>query len=187
MLDTLQPGDLLGFRLNGWLGQGINIATGGIFHPLGLSHVARVAKLPTRLNLVLFESTMLAPQPCLLRQREVKGVQCQVIANRIKEYDGEVWHFPLFQPLNDYETIRLTTWWEQQLGKSYDLPGAIRSRRRFWARKEDLTSLFCSEACAADLRIVNRTIGDNASGWSPNSLRKASLKQCIYFYPRRIK
>lgn len=189
-IQNLKPGDLIGFSHRGAVGYGINLATRGI-PGWGLSHVARVAEHPDKLHeLVLYESTMSAPQPCLIKGHKVQGVQCQDIADRIAGYDGRIWHYPLLRPLPTMKGLDLTNWWYERLGTAYDAPGAIHSRDKpLWAKPEDLTSLFCSEACVADWRDMGIHLAGNksASGWSPNALGRAALKQSVCLYPRRLK
>lgn len=182
-----KAGDLLGFSHRGALGYGINLASRGV-PGWGLSHVAMVGKHPTENRLALFESTMSAPSPCVLAGHQVSGVQCQEINGRIKRYDGRVWHYPLIEPLGQVRSAVVTRWWTDRLGHAYDTAGAIQSRKAWYFRQADLTSLFCSEACVAVLQEIGIILDGrrNASQWTPNATGRALVSQRLTYKPRRL-
>lgn len=185
-----EPGDLIGFSSCSALGVGINLATLGVpFY--GLSHVGIIAPSPTLDGrLMLFESTMLAEKPCEIQGKRVEGVQAHRPAERMASYRGKLWHYPLRWTLPDHLASRLGMACEGWLGTSYDAIGAFRSRavgfgwleRRL--RKEDLTSIFCSEFVAAAWTHVGLMQSDNASAWNPNRLARFAVRQRITL-PRR--
>lgn len=181
------PGDVIGFSRRDCLGWGINLATWGV-PGWGLSHVAIVASHPEGCLPVLFESTMMAPTPCIIAKRMVSGVQCHEIRQRIKAYPGRVWLYPRAQRLSNVVDILLCEWLMGKLGTAYDVAGAMRSRRPpWWARKEDLLSLFCSELIAAS-PIIRLLLGEgNASSWSPNRLARVLVRRNLYNKPIRLK
>ena len=188
-LQDFKPGDLLGFSHRGCVGYGINLASRG-FPGWGLSHVAMISLHPEDKTPILYESTMSAPGKCLLQKKKIAGVQCRKILSRIREYPGRVWQYPIIQPFGFIDSQLLTEWWVSRLGTAYDATGAIHCRdKSWWMRDEDLSSLFCSEAVVAAWREVNVVLvgKKSASGWSPNAVGRAVLKQGVCGYPRRLK
>jgi len=189
-----QPGDVLGFSSRSCLGIWINLGTFGV--PLvGLSHVGVVIAHPETGELVLCESTTLAPWKCCIRGQRTSGVQCQRIDRRVERYQGTVWRYPLAIPLITDQSERLTSYCVHSLGTRYDMDGAFRARvlgfgwlhRLLFGRDEDLTSLFCSEFVAAALRSIGQFRTSSASNWNPNKLTRELRRRAVCLKPERLK
>lgn len=96
-----QPGDLLAFHGRGLTSAIINAFTWGwpFRRPArwaGISHVAVVGFHPHDMQAAaLYESTTGSTLPCLYSGWPVSGVQCHRIEERLAEYEGLVWHYPL--------------------------------------------------------------------------------------------
>ena len=185
------PGDILAFSSQGLIGAVINLATWGI-PGWGASHVAMIGREGGYgKRLVLWESLGMPNEPCLIRGKVVTGVQVQDITNRIKNYKGRVWHYPLTQPLDSEQVWDLDRFCMQYLGTDYDTLGAFRSRglsliEKVIFRPADLTSVFCSEFCAAahhHLGIFTK----NASRMNPNRFIRCECAAGVLAKSRRKK
>ena len=208
------PGDILGFSGDSWKSSMINIATYGIPY-WGLSHVGIVAEVmdedvvshhhhaltlsylkgrphEPRL-LLLFESTFGCPMPCVIRGKVGNGAQAHDIGKRIEQYGGKVWHYPLYCNLRPLASRSMTRFLLDHLGRNYDAIGAVRAGGVGFSwlesrlRKEDLSSLFCSEYCAGAHKYINLLDTHSASRWSPNLLTRVERRRGILLKPRRLK
>jgi hypothetical protein len=186
----MRSGDIMGFLGKNPGSHLINLFTYGL--PLnGLSHVGIVADYQG--DLVLFESTTWSTEPCLIQGKQIKGVQVHKIIPRIDKYEGRVWHYPLTKPLNLADRQGLTDFLLAQVGKGYDAVGAFRSGGEGFSwlesklHHEHLTTLFCSEMCAAAHREVNRFQTTNAGRWNPNSFTRAEISRGTLSKPIRFK
>ena len=144
-----KAGDLIGFSSFSLLDMGINLATRGI----PFYHISHVGIVANSIRHVIFESSMKINTDCIIQKKRVKGVQAHFLTDRIREYKGKVWLYPLARSLSMKEQYTLQNYLEGQLGISYDTLGAFRSRdlsliEKIMFRKPDLHSLFCSELCA---------------------------------------
>ena len=211
-MSDLKAGDILGFSGDSWWSAGINIATYG-FPWWSLSHVGIIAEIPEDClwpgfdyevhwnfrswppapgTKVLFESTRSCSLPCIFQNEIVRGVQGHKPADRIAEYRGKVWRYPMCRELRPLESERLTHFLLSHLGRNYDALGAFRAggigfswlESRF--RPEDLTSLFCSEYVAAAQKHI-RLLHGSASRWSPNLLVRKERREGLLLKPRRMK
>lgn len=202
----MKPGDILGFSGDGWLSFGINLLTYGIpyYH---ISHVGIVAELQkedfdnaipgiyryTEPGLYLFEATITSLPGCVLTLACKPGVKVRPIGVKVRNTKGRVWHYPCRHKIRPLESRRLTCFLRSQLGKNYDAIGAFRAAGLGFSgiesrlRKEDLSSLFCSELCAAAYKHIGIMDTTNASKWSPNSLVRYCRKENILLKPRRLK
>jgi len=206
---TIKPGDIIGFSGDSWVSATINIATYGIPY-WDLSHVGIVAEYDVMWDgpgreypysefrhrhheLLLFESTFGCPMPCEILGKVTSGVQAHPIAKRIEQYGGKVWHYPLYRELRPLETRRMTAFLLEYLGRNYDWIGAVRAAGRGFSwlesrlRREDLSSLFCSEYCAGAHKHINLLDTHSASRWSPNLLTRVERRCGILLKPRRLK
>lgn len=202
----MKPGDIIGFSGNGWLSCGINLLTYGIpyYH---ISHVGIVAELlkedfdnalpgiyrHAEPGLYLFESTITSLLPCALTLTCQPGVKVRNIDIEVRNVKGRVWHYQCRHNLRPLEIRRLTCFLRSQLGKDYDKIGAFRAAGIGFSwlesllRKEDLSSLFCSELCSAAYKHVGIMDTDNSSKWNPNSFVRYCRKENILLKPKRIK
>ena len=185
-----KAGDIIGFSGDSWLSAGINLATYGI--PFwSLSHVGIVGEHDG--ELLLFESTEQNELPCSIRGKPVCGTQAHRLDECIRAYNGKVWHYPLYRPLYTFERKRLNTFLQKYLGKDYDAVGAFRAGGVGWSwlesklRRQDLSSLFCSEYCAAAHARVGIFRTDHLSRWSPNRLVRTERRRGILLKPWRLK
>lgn len=185
----MKPGDIIGFCGHGIESQLINIGTWGI--PFwGLSHIGIMARFGD--DLLLFESTTLCDEPCYIMKNPIDGVQAHLIENRIKNYKGKIWHYPLLQPLRAHESYILTKFLKKKLGVTYDVLGAVRSGGKLLARleayfhPESMANLFCSELCAAAHREIERFDTINVSEWNPNRFVREERRRGILGKPIRL-
>ena len=201
----MKAGDVLGFSGDSWWSAGINIATYGL--PWwGLSHVGIVAEAYKGCawaypelhavkpgTLMVFESTMSCDLDCAFQRRVIRGVQAHKIADRVAEYRGKVWHYPMCRRLRPLESERLTHFLLSHMGTNYDAIGAFRAGGIGFSwleslfRPEDLTSLFCSEYVRAAQNFLRLTSGNNASRWNPNLLVRRERRDGLLLGPERIK
>ena len=187
---AMQAGDLIGFSATSLSGIGINLATFGIPF-VGLSHIAIVSKFCGRL--ALFESTTLNSVNCLSANAMVSGVQVTDIAERVGNYRGKVWHYPLNAKMFSHQVEKLEGYLANFLGTDYDYVGAFRSGGKGWSwieaklRRPDLTSIFCSELCAAAHDFVGIHDFKHVSRWSPNALARFERRRKIVTKPIRLK
>lgn len=187
---NLKPGDIIGCC--GYCIQSdiINIVTYGIPR-FSLSHTAILAEHND--DLLLFESTTEADEPCAIRGKRINGTQAHFIDSRIGSYRGKVWHYPLARPLSRRENRSLTDFLVGELGRPYDLHGGLEAVGKIWSaiqsclHEESLSALFCSEWCAAALREVGRFDTISASQWTPNALVREFRRRGTTLFPRRIK
>lgn len=184
-----RPGDVIGFSGDGGISFTVNILSYGIPW-ISISHLGIIGEHEG--ELLLFESTTLSDIPCIIQGELVEGVQAVRLKDRIKIYDGKVFRYPLVDPLFASERRRLNQFLHDQIGKPYDLIGALRAGGRLWAwfeshlREADLNFLFCSELVASSLHKVDRLETHNVSSWSPNRLIRHGLKKNILQKSRRI-
>lgn len=172
-MSDFKAGDLVGFSGNGVVSDVINIATFGAPR-WGLSHIGIIA--PWSFGMVMFESTSLAPPgvQCVIQRKWVSGTQAHFLSD-IKIRPGKIWHYPLSRDLYPEEERRLGRFLEAQIGRPYDMRGALRSggmvARALNAvlRPEDLGQLFCSEFVAAAYGNLGILPTANASSYSPNA------------------
>ncbi len=168
----MKVGDLIGFSGANVVSDIINVGTWGIPR-YSLSHVGIVGEHDR--ELVLFESTTLDTSPCIIQGKPFKGTQAQNIADRIASYNGKVWHYPLSRYLYSHEANRLNGFLHTHIGIPYDEIGAFRACDHFawWEQflhPENLSSIFCSEWCAAAHNEIGIFPTADASRWSPNHL-----------------
>lgn len=188
-LDLMKPGDIIGFSGNSLLSAAINLATYGL--PFwGISHVGIIGNQGFRK--VLFESTMQSDLRCLVQGRVTSGVQAHSIPAAIEEYDGKVWYYPLVRELTEVRRALMNSFLMEHIGTNYDAVGAFRSAGRGFSwiesmfRDEDLSSLFCSEYCAAAHFRAGIQAG-SASKWNPNKFVRHERRRGILGHPWRIK
>ena len=189
-LPHFQCGDLLGFSGYNAGSAAINLVTLGV--PFwSLSHVAIVGQYRNRK--VLFESTTLNDQPCLITGRKIKGVQCHAIRSRIEDYSGAVWHYPLTRPLFEHELVRLQEFLNSKVGLPYNEIGAVRVGGIIlpiienYLSEESRSSLFCSELCAAAYNRIGVFPTAYCGRWSPNHLSRAMIRIGLLHPPARLK
>jgi len=191
---AIKAGDLIGFCGYSWLSALINIATYAVpFY--GISHVGIMATSPSPDGkLRLFESTTLDGEvPCEIRNQPINGTQAHTLDASVQRYRGAVYHYPLYRSLYPQEDERLTGFLVDLLGLPYDEMGAFRSAGvgLSWIesllRPQNLTSIFCSELCAAAYHVVGLYATDNVSRWNPNRLCRRLRLHHILGKPRRLK
>jgi hypothetical protein len=184
-----QPGDVIGFSGRGLVSDLINVATYGCPR-VGLSHVAIVAEY--RGQLVLFESTTLDDEPCLITGRRIHGVQAHPLVRRIKGYAGAAYHYPLCRALTTDQSKKLTEFLVSMIGRPYDDIGAFRSGGEgfsyieSWLRPANLNSIFCSELVAAAHKYVGAWHPRNESSYNPNRLVRTELRDGVLRVPWRL-
>ena len=185
-----KAGDIIGFSGDSWLSLGISVATYGI--PFwSLSHVGILGEYEG--ELLLFESTSLSKLSCVIQGKRASGTQAHRLGECVEAYGGRVSHYPLYRPLYTFESKRLSAFLLEYLGKDYDAIGAFRSGGIGWSwlesklRPQNLSSLFCSEYCAAAHAHVGIFRTDHAGRWSPNRLVRTERRRGILLKPWRLK
>lgn len=172
-----QSGAIIGF--SGCLdpvANTINICTGGI-PGIGIHHVGII--LEHEGEPWLYESTTNKNRPpCGITGKLIKGVQAHPL-QQIQELEtATIWHYPLRRKLYEHEEKRLGNFLGSKIGLPYDLAGAIRSGgivfglAEMFLHPENLSSLFCSEFCAASLIDTGLMDSADASRWNPNKLTR---------------
>jgi hypothetical protein len=186
----VKAGDIIGFSGDSWMSFGISVATLGI--PFwDLSHVGIIGEHEG--ELLLFESTTLSDLACVIQEKRVSGVQAHRMDDRVQAYRGKAWLYPVYRSLYPPESKRLSSFLTKHIGKDYDTIGAVRSGGKVcsWIesllRRQDLSSLFCSELCAAAFQCTGILPTDNASRWNPNRLVRACRRRGILRQPWRLK
>lgn len=188
--DDFEAGDILGFSGSEGLSVFINVVTYGI--PLwDISHVGIIGEYQGQK--VLFESTTLDSDPCLIQGKVFDGSKAHAIQHRIDNYRGKVWHYPLCRALYNHEQQRLNSYLLSTVGIPYDRIGAFRSGGLGFSwleaqlRPPNLSALFCSEWCCAAHTDIGVFWTDNVGRWNPNRFVRSERKRGILKKPRRLK
>jgi hypothetical protein len=178
----MKPGDLIGFSSYDLTGFVVNLGTYGI--PFrDLSHIGIVAEYEDKY--LIFESTTLCSLDCVIQGKKVSGAQAHWIPDRFSKYNGRIYHMPLRIPLSDAQSRKLTRYLLKDIGKPYDMIGAIRSGGWLFSwiesifRHQDLNNLFCSEWCASALSYIGRFDTYSSSRWNPNKLERSLRRSGI--------
>jgi len=189
--DELKAGDIIGFSGHCLVSALVNIATYGIpFWSIG--HVGIMGHADDG-RLMLFESTQLDDLPCEITGEVFWGTQAHQLEHVVNIYKGKVWHYPLYRSLYPDEDSRLTEFLMGTIGTPYDKLGAIRvagvglSWIESLLHPDNLTSIFCSEWCAAAHATLGILQTDNVSRWNPNRLVRVERRKKILRKPRRLK
>lgn len=191
-----KAGDIIGFSGRGLCSAVINLTTYGLPF-FGISHVGIVARSPHLIHhgkeLLLYESMVNTDMPCEILGKMTIGTQAHKIKESIERYNGKVWHYPLHRYLNMKECQTLTTFLFEHIGSNYDTIGAIRAGGVAFSwleskfRKQDLSSIFCSEYCAAAHQRIGILGTNHVSKWSPNRLVRVERRWGILRQPVRLK
>lgn len=188
-----KAGDIIGFSGRGLCSAVINLTTYGLPF-FGISHVGIIARNPSHFReLLLYESMVNTNMPCEIQGKMVTGTQTHNIGESIRLYRGKVWHYPLYRFLNTKESGILTGFLHEHIGTDYDTIGAIRAGGLAFSwleskfRKQDLSSIFCSEYCAAAHQRIGILGTNHASKWSPNRLVRVERRWGILRQPVRLK
>ncbi len=190
MPTDIKVGDILGFSGDAWGSAAINCVTYGI--PWwGLSHVGIVGEFNGRM--LLFESCTSNTTPCVIQGKLFKGSQAQDILPKITNYEGKVWHYPLYRNLFKHERDRLQDFLLETVGHPYDNIGAFRAGGIGFSwlesklRHDDLSSLFCSEWCASAHGEIGVFPNDDGARWNPNYFVRTERRMGLLKKPRRCK
>jgi hypothetical protein len=185
------PGDIVGFSGRNLASDIINVGTYAMPR-WGLSHVGILCPHPDY-GLLLYESTTFNSHPCVIQKKAFQGTQAQYPRDKVFTYDGRVWLYSLNKPLNDIELLKLQVFLNGTIGTPYDMIGAFRSGGegfRYMESKmhsENMSSIFCSEWCAAAMREMERFSTDDVSKWNPNALCRELLRSGEVISPVRVK
>jgi len=189
-MTAFAAGDILGCSGNSWQSAAIATLTYGLPW-YSLSHVMILA--PYQGQLAIYESTMGCSMPCLAAGCAISGVQVHPLRERIENYDGKVWHYPLASYLNAAESQKLEAYLTAQLGKAYDELGAFEAGGLLWslwnAKRHPAyqTSMFCSKLCAAAHAEIGRFNTRNINQWSPNHFVRTERREKVLLIPGRLK
>lgn len=186
----IKTGDIIAFSGFGHKSVIVNLVTFGL--PFWYaSHVGIIGEYQG--EQLLFESTTLSDIPCVVQGKSIKGVQAVRLADRVKSYNGRVYHYPVYRPLFGFETECLNEFLLSKVGMPYDFPGGMRSATHAlsWLESrfkgEDLNYIFCSELCAAAHARIGLLQTTSASRWNPNRLIRYERRTGILKRPRRLR
>lgn len=189
-----EPGDLLVFYGRDFTSRVIEWATRGPSH-VGIicPHPGQPGAEPGGGRLLLFESTTLCDEPCVLAGKCIQGVQAHDPRSRVAGYRGTAALLRLMPAwrLADREIGLLHDWLMRVASEPYDLRGALLSGTKLfkWTAcmpYPDLESLFCSELCAAALMRLQRLPLANPSLYNPASLVREVRRCGTYRAPVRL-
>lgn len=185
----LQVGDIIGFSGYHLSSAFINLVTYGI--PFwSLSHVGIIGEYDGQL--LLFESDAAESDPCVIQGKPFSGTQAKHLDTKLRNYSGRAWHYPLYRSLYEDERSRLNHFLLGHIGIPYDKIGAFRAGGIGWSwvesqlRPADLSSLFCSEYCAAAHAHTGLLRTSHVSRWSPNYLVRHERRRGMLMKPRRL-
>ncbi len=189
-MSEIKTGDIISFSGFGHKSALINLVTFG-WPYWWASHVGIIGEYKG--EQLLFESTTLSDIPCVIQKRSFKGVQAVRLADRVKSYNGRVYHYPIYRPLFGNEKERLNEFLIYKIGTPYDMPGGVKStthglswlEARF--KGEDLNFIFCSELVAAAHAKIGLLQTSSASRWNPNRLIRYERRTGILKCSRRLK
>jgi len=189
-MSKIKTGDIVAFSGFGQKSILVNLATFG-WPFWWASHIGIIGDHQG--EQLLFESTTLSNIPCQIQKKSIKGVQGVRLADRVKSYNGRVYHYPIYRPLFGAEEKRLNEFLLSQIGKPYDLHGGMRSatlglswlESRF--KGEDLNFIFCSELVAAGHARIDLLQTISASRWNPNRLIRYERRTGLLKRPGRLK
>jgi len=186
----IKTGDIIAFSGFGRKSVLVNLVTFG-WPFFWASHVGIIGEYKG--EQLLFESTTLSNIPCIIQKRPFKGVQGVRLANRVKTYNGRVYHYPIYRSLFGNEEKRLNEFLLSKIGTPYDLHGGMRSATHAlsWLESrfsgEDLNYIFCSELVAAAHARIGLLQTSSASRWNPNRLIRYERRTGILKRARRLK
>lgn len=186
----IKTGDVIAFSGFGRKSVIVNLVTFG-WPFFWASHVGIVGEFKG--EQLLFESTTLSNIPCVVQGIPFKGVQAVRLADRVRSYNGRVYHYPVYRPLFGFEEERLNKFLLEKVGTPYDLHGGMRSATHglSWLESrfkgEDLNYIFCSELVAAAHAKIGLLQTSSASRWNPNRLVRYERRTGILRRPRRLK
>ena len=198
-----QAGDLFACWGTDWISRGISLETSSLIGPVrwAPSHVAICCPrwFPRdHMRNFWWESTTLAPRPCLEAGREVSGCQVHEIRDRLRDYVSAggrviVYRLTEFDALSEQEVNLLRSMLGQCVGDAddeerqpvtYDTAGALCSGTRIVRRlsiwRNQLDSLFCSELLAAVLQRLGRLCRENPASFTPARLLRRLLSEGTY-------
>lgn len=172
------PGAVLGFSNRGIVEDTIcvmSLALPGSIHHVGIASAGDDETL-------VYEAIHgeRSRPACYFQQKQTSGLQAHTLSGLV-EYvrpsGTKIWCYNPRAPLYRHEEIRLENWLRRRVGSPYDLGGALGSGGgllhqllSFLVRGENLTTLFCSETCAAALTNAGRLQTRSASHWNPMRL-----------------
>lgn len=190
----VQPGTMVFFAGNDWLGRAIALATSTPWQLLvqrrWISHVAIIADYEhDDGDLLLWESTSLGDAPCAIQGKVVRGVQAHDVGERISNYNGKVWVSHPRRRLTIPQRNALSESLINRLGTDYDytqagLAGLWLLRHWFWwvgvPNPEDDRNLFCSELVRLELEKIEVFGQANCSRYAPAKLAREPQDLGIY-------
>lgn len=189
-MSEIKTGDIIAFSGFGRKSVIVNLVTFG-WPFFWASHVGIIGEYEG--EQLLFESTTLSNIPCVIQGRSFRGVQAVRLADRVKSYNGRVYHYPVYRPLFGFESDRLNEFLFDMIGVPYDLHGGMRSATHglSWLESrfkgEDLNFIFCSELVAAAHARIGLLQTSSASRWNPNRLIRYERRTGILRRSRRLK
>lgn len=176
-------GDLILFKGNGLFSKIIMAAPGADY-----SHVGLYVEHDNQR--CLFESTSQGDLPDIITGEPIKGVQLVPLEERVKGYDGEVFHRPIIGSRSKMIDHILKLMIAKHHGKPYEksmreLANAELDLPLPWElNKEDDTSLFCSETAALVLRAMGimRETNKPSNEFTPTDFSKDIILNAGYSF-----
>jgi hypothetical protein len=146
----MKAGDLIAFGGQGLISRIIKWRTRS-----PVSHVGVVMEIDDHGRVMVMESTSLGGQ-C--------GVQVNRLSKRVREYDGNVWWFPLRKQLDEEDRFWEFLW--AQDGKKYDRRQVAKAAFNL-PTHENYKRLFCSELVAGAYKAGGLQFVGNPSRMTP--------------------
>lgn len=157
--DQLRTGDIVAFSGKGRVSGMIKWATRSRYSHVGVLLVGEVEGFGR--TVLLCESTTLSDLPDAVDRTFRRGVQIQLLSQRLDSYDGSAWWLPLVDPLEELPHRRFVGWLRETHVKRtpYDDTQAIGAGIDFWdsiglANDPDFSRLFCSELVARAFQVA---------------------------------
>ena len=170
----MKTGDLIAFSGKSRVSSIIKFGTNS-----DISHVGMVfeSNRTGEHRVEIIESTSLATLPDNRSGELIKGVQMQMLSQRMDMYDGQVYWQPLKKEISEAKQIRMLSWlycaWASKT--LYDTKGAVHAGIDILGleKEPDFSTLFCSEMVAEAYRLAGLLPeGYNASEATPADVVK---------------
>lgn len=191
--NRMKPGDIIAFSGKGHFSEIIKWATRSTVSHVGIVYESKVifGDTPQKGTVVdVMEATTLYEDPDT--GEKIAGVQRNRMSNRAKYYNGEMWWLPLSEASREKLDMKVfTDFLMHQVGKSYDMPQAVKSAldafdkvpllKKTTYNSEDFSSFFCSELAVAALDTAGMIEQINSSEVTPIDLCRFNIFADTYY------
>ena len=141
----------------------------------------------------LVESTTLESGPCEILRRPINGVQVRRINQRIEDFPGKIWAMRPRHALDECESMLLTQWLLDHVGRPYDYEGAgiggLRWLDRWLPCSHSRSRMFCSELVGGAIAyaLQGRQLPEIDPGClTPSDLANTLAKFGLYLPPEVV-